>query len=249
MKLLFAITTCLLVLYCLPVHAVVSFSDSTFHVEDWTKTVLIEGNGGMISLSQESSGGNPGAFGRIRIELNGGETAGYTRAFGYFARADAIYDPVGQGAIDMVAYEDNSKMVDTSLWGTNGQRGGFALFQNGNIYDNWLYATGTETTWRANSVAGLHASDFCQVNGPNGTYVRNTASHPDFSSSGAPIQFGFLRGNTSGIGGVGTPFFTDAGIDNWSVTITPVPEPSSLLALLSGAGALLGAGLRRRHQQ
>jgi hypothetical protein len=246
MRCVLSFVICLFVLSCLPVCAAVSFSDSTFLVENWTQSVLIEGNGGTISVSHAVSDGNPGAFARIYIGLNGGATTGYTRAFGYFARAGAIYDPSTQGAISALAYEDNSKMVDTSLWGSNGQRGGMALLQNGNIYDTWLYGTQTATTWRVNSYTGLRASDFCQVNGPNGTYARNTESHPDFSVSGTPIQFGFLRGNTSGIGGVGTPYFSDAGIDNWSVMVTAVPEPSSLITLLGGAGVLLGARLRRR---
>ena len=41
--------------------------------------------------------------------------------------------------------------------------------------------------------------------------------NPNFSASGAPIQFGFYRSNSTSVGGNGMA--TYGGIDNWSVTV------------------------------
>ena len=49
--------------------------------------------------------------------------------------------------------------------------------------------------------------------------------HPDFSATGASIEFGFVRINSTAIGGI-VAFSTVAGLDNWSLTIhTAAPVP------------------------
>jgi hypothetical protein len=53
-------------------------------------------------------------------------------------------------------------------------------------------------------------------------------AHPDFSSTGSPIQFGYASG--SGTAGTSSGL-TMSGVDNWSVDIIGVPEPSPLTLL------------------
>jgi hypothetical protein len=49
--------------------------------------------------------------------------------------------------------------------------------------------------------------------------------HPNFSASGLPIQFGFLRANGSSNGGPG--YTLAAGIDNWQISIFALAAPSA----------------------
>jgi hypothetical protein len=78
----------------------------------------------------------------------------------------------------------------------------------------------------------LDADDFTEVGG---------SGHPDFGPAGAEIHFGYLRFNST----TGTSFTTTHAIDNWSVEVIPVPEPTGAWMLASGVAALLV--LRRRR--
>ena len=63
---------------------------------------------------------------------------------------------------------------------------------------------------------------------------------PDFSSSGAPIQFGYSRTALT----IEDPIFTQiSGTDNLRVVVHPVPEPG--LATLMAVGAVVGISTRR----
>jgi hypothetical protein len=69
-------------------------------------------------------------------------------------------------------------------------------------------------------------------------------SHPDFTSSGAPIMLGFIQAlNTTGHP---STLANTVGTDNWNVEIELVPEPSRMALLGLGWGVL---SLRRRRTQ
>ena len=53
--------------------------------------------------------------------------------------------------------------------------------------------------------------------------------HPNFSTSGLPIQFGFLRANGSSNGGLG--YTLAAAIDNWQISIFALAAPSAAAAI------------------
>jgi hypothetical protein len=74
--------------------------------------------------------------------------------------------------------------------------------------------------------------------------ILDANSHPDFSSHGSPITFGYEV--TAG----GAGFFTSiTGIDNDPIILTvvpsAVPEPSTAMLALFGAGVALVAICRR----
>ena len=77
-------------------------------------------------------------------------------------------------------------------------------------------------------------------------FTYDLSDHPDFSQSGAPINFGFWAGNS----GSGVPNM-EAGIDNWIYTIqsealtSTAPEAGQTIMMIGGALALLAVVGRR----
>ena len=183
----------------------VTFSDGVFNTSDWQLTIDEGGNGGSVSFSQESTGGNPDEYLRITDTVNAAPP--YSNIAGVFFNINAIYFPRTQGEIVSLEYSEDSVMFQG--WGS-GQTAGLALRQNGIIYYAHYPGSGminaNRNSWTHYSSMSLNAENFGHWYVPN---------HPDFSSKGSPIEFGFYRGNS-------TPSFSysiTAGIDNWSVTI------------------------------
>jgi hypothetical protein len=86
--------------------------------------------------------------------------------------------------------------------------------------------------WDSFAFTGIVDSDFFLLDG---------AGTLDFSAAGDPITFGFLTTNSVTLDNTSTM----SGIDNWSVTVDPVPEPSTALLL---AGGLLALVMGRKHR-
>jgi hypothetical protein len=59
---------------------------------------------------------------------------------------------------------------------------------------------------------GLVATDFIYLAPDTST---SAPEHPNFSGPSSPIEFGFLRANST----AGVSYTTEVGIDNWSVTV------------------------------
>ena len=192
------------------------FSDGDF--SSWTFS-SIASPGSSASATRIASGGDPDAY--ISTTTVTGDTA-----WAVCLSGNAVWNPAVQGALGPVMMELDSKSV--SAWGTGaGIR--FLAEQDGNYYIApsiiTPYNAGPSTAWHsADMTAYYAASQFVELTGPGSN---NLNSHPDFSSSGSPIDFGFITG--CHISGTYTQLF-----DNWSVT-TDVPEPtiwSMLIAAL-----------------
>jgi hypothetical protein len=145
----------------------------------------------------------------------------------FHIRNDAVFDPATEGAITSVAYSEDT------FTGISQIGGGLALQQNGILYFGG-YRHDSSTSWVTYIRSSLTAADFR-------TFVSETL-HPDFSSSGAPITFGFFRANSVDAGGP-YGYTATGGTDNWQATITSVPEPA-LLSLMALGGLAM---LRRRY--
>lgn len=65
------------------------------------------------------------------------------------------------------------------------------------------------TAWSIAQAAGLTAADFHPAPGFTGA----TPARPDFTASGAPLEFGYVRGTSARF-----PVLHAHGIDNWRVT-------------------------------
>jgi hypothetical protein len=208
----------------------ITFSDATFNNADWSASAIYDdtvSGPATFSVSQVATGGNPGSYRRETHRLDQG-----TLHVGNLANA-FVYDPSVDGAISSIAYSyDLLKPLTQTYTGVYW----VLLFQNGSYYTSLVPADVPPPggAWTHSEHAGLEPSDFTGF----------TVGIPDFSSTGAPIQFGYNFANTS-VSGVGNFFTYGSGIDNFAVTVTPVPEPTALALLGIGGLALL----RRRSSR
>ncbi len=188
------------------------FYDGTFNDSDW-ETFEFNSSGvlGDYESSQQVSGGNPEEF--MLTSTNWQGTAQVSR---YEQRTGAVYTPQTQGAIDSISYsEDNVRLP-------NAQATGPAILQNGIIY--WADPVVFQNTdWQTDTWTGLTETDFVVPSDPS--------SHPDFSSAGSSVEFGFFRAN-SGSGYSGG--WISAGIDNWCVSVHSESDVESNLLVNAG---------------
>lgn len=227
--------------------AQVELSDSTFNTTDWTSFSLSTPSGpASLSISQVTTGGNPGSF----MDVTVGAPAGETGDVSYYINAGLtssalVYDPSTQGTITSLSFSFSLEEQSGS-----GSFVSFYFEQNGIYYTlplTYFYVAdiglnGT-TSWQTYSGT---VSDFSLTNLAEDHVAligydasgAETTTPPDVSSTGSPIEFG-----------IGVDEQTDNpantfGLDNFDVTINPAPEPpAALLMLATGA---LGLLVRRR---
>lgn len=196
----------------------VTLSDSTFANASWVSENVLQGTGAAVTATQ-STAGNPGTARRVTL-VTGDALGDTTSSFQRFGTTQATrYDPITQGAIVSIDWSMDARFVTGSFFGA-GQGTGLALKQGTVIYIADYTTTGSSGQWITNSATGLTAASFARLDGASGT--------PDFSSTGAPIRFGFVAANSNG----GGPYTTTVDYDNWSVNIiVPSPAGASAFAL------------------
>ena len=194
------------------------------------------GDGGSFVTSVVSSGGNPGAFLDIRLNIGSDN-----RVMGTFSwREDFTIHPATVGGITQIQYSFDAKRGDSNAVG-NAQAFGLAIRQNGIHYYN--YYANSLTSWNTYSDSDLTASEFAVYGGDFDEATLGGFLTPDFSATGAPITFGYMRMNST----VGGSAFVHGQMDNYSVSVTHnlIPEPS--LSILAFGGFVTAASLRRKR--
>jgi hypothetical protein len=199
----------------------VDFTDGTFNDSDWTTTVWNPyqfTNTSTVSFGQQLVGGDPGAYREYNYtEGNPADALDIGQVLD-----SATYNPQTQGAIQSFYFSIDS-YIPESAWEAPSLLA-FAspmVEQNGDFYASTSsYALGpgwepTEFTYPGTT--------FQQV------YPSLAASSPDFSTSGAPLQFGFFLI----LGGVSFTY----GVDDFQFDVN-VPEPSTGLPLLISSAAI-----------
>ena len=179
-----------------------SYGGGTFANSSWKIIPVTSGGGGTCTATQKT-GGNPGTYRSITTTVNG--STGGSELWAFQENVAAKYNPAAKGAITSISYHEDSKLF--SGFG-EGQRTGPALEQNGVIYFMMTQVLDTTSThWTKQSVVNLTAADFSPLGDPT--------AHPDFSQTGALIQFGIYRANSAGSSG----YTIVAGVDNWLLTL------------------------------
>jgi len=215
-----------LVLLCLGIFAVShtsaqTFSDNGFANTDWTGTKINDttaGQSATFTASQTLTGGNPGAFRETTMSYGVGNILVAD------LNSNFTYNLATQGAIDSISYSYDLNAFTTGISGAIGYD--LLVYQDNSYYVSNIEDVSTANSWVNFSHDGLLAPDFTLVDGAGPT-------HPDFSTSGSNLTFGFASGNGTAFG----TGFTDSGLDNFSLTVA-TPEPSTWAMLLSGLGLL-----------
>ena len=80
---------------------------------------------------------------------------------------------------------------------------------------------------------GLQAAGFGLWEPTTTNYFVDVSQHPEFSATGSSIELGFFARN--GHSESDNPMINNVGFDNWTVSIEPVPEPTTFAFLTLGA--------------
>jgi hypothetical protein len=188
----------------------VTFREDDFALgADWTLSSRFTGRGGNVDAQASPTGGNPGSFGRIIMIVNTVVPPSAGNVYGLFLKTSATYDPHALGAISAIDYSQDTKFMSG---GGSGQATALLVGQGEAIYYA-AFETTPEREWTRKFHQGLRAADFRLLNRDLST----SNFSPDFSATGLPLMFGFLRANSTGPNGAG--YSTEVGMDNWLVTV------------------------------
>ncbi len=205
-------------------HAI-DFLDTEFLDTDWTASELVDTTpGGLATFTaiQQTSGGNPDAYRQTEHFYHEGSI------LVNHVRGGFTHNITPGSFLTHVSYS-----FDVNIFPVGGMGAvayGLSIRQGTNVYIDYHLAF--PTGWHSLSFSNLIAGQFDRIGGPG---------HPDFINGGL-TEFGYFTSN----GTDGGPTFTRSGIDNFSVTLRAVPEPTSLLTL-SGLG--LGLLIRCRRSR
>ncbi len=207
----------------------VQFNDSAFSDADWQLTVIrghsIEGGpfvpnpaAGTLTSVQQERGGVLGSYRGVNIVVNASVGSAQNFVYGFQKRVGAVYNAAVSGAFGCISYSEFGKTnSSTESTGCKCQDASMALMQNNVTYIAIpaFVTPSAPSNWTQSQILVRSADDFCAMPG----YLEGNCVHPNFTQTGLPIQFGFIRGNYNTPGGGASTFTTTAGIDNWQVTV------------------------------
>lgn len=210
--------------------AVVSHFDGTFNLSDWTLIDQSDGPSPSRSTAIQRSEGIGGIAKSRQIDLELVAGPSWIASFSGFNAA--VHDPSIDGEIDSLSF--------SLLWATLFNSGNTSQLAFAVLQDNTIYTVGTPGFTHVPPESPPQV--FREISGEfvESDFLRviHADSSPDFSSSGSPIQIGFVNSQVDP-----TPFGFNATrmhVDNFSLSITIVPEPSPLVLLVLGSSLLRG---------
>ncbi|MBB6048834.1 hypothetical protein [Armatimonas rosea] len=190
------------------------FSDSNFSQSQYVSGMSINfGNGGVGST----------IFGTGKVTISSTVTPG---SASYSGHSDIImckwakYTPSNQGAISTISWKQTVSCNEAQ-----GQSGAVLFIFQGGKYFRSLVPVNVGSNGLVISKTGLTSNNFDEVvsgmpsaSAPQGI---NFNSHPDFTSSGATMQFGIGAGKSAGQGAPGSKASARLIVDDWEVKVVP----------------------------
>jgi hypothetical protein len=213
----------------------VTFSDGTFNLANYNQTVYTNNTGpagATYSVTQDTASGNP--LPALDFHLDWTVNTTFTVFVGLI-NSGFTYNPA-TAAISTIDFSLDRNVTFTSGTVVQSNAAATALLQqNGKFYLDTITGPALVAgTWQTVSATGLTASSFSLYDFTTG--ILDSTMHPDFSAAGGVINFG-LRAGLGHVNTFGTGFF-DQLSDNVSITLTTVPEPSSLWLLMATLAAI-----------
>jgi hypothetical protein len=195
------------------------FFDGGFLNDDWTIQSYLKGNGGTALGAQQPTGGDPGALRRVTLTMNDSPTPAApgvnSSVYSFHWKSGAVYAPSASGAIATLDFSQDARSVLRT------QALSLVVKQGGEVYTTTLEFA-ESSAWTRFAHSGIDATGFAQLVPDLSTMLAN---RPDFSERGSPIQFGFMRANSTADGGPG--YTTTGDVDNWLVIVRPVGSSTS----------------------
>jgi hypothetical protein len=179
--------------------------DETFDNADWQATLIVDTGPGptSFSASQEASGGNPGAHRAMTHEWcgdgNGSKGIGVAH----------IHQGTGHsGPLTAISFSYDVRCKPSAIG--NGMAFSPMVKQGDTFYRGQPYFTAVANSWLAQGPHRLTADQFVRASGSG-------PAQPDFSGSGAAIEFGYYSANGTGSGSC---LVQDCGgIDNYRACV------------------------------
>jgi hypothetical protein len=184
-------------------------SDNGFDAGQWEDVVQTFGSGGSGGGGRLSWLGQAGAhYRQVTIDVNNAGSGSGAQVAVFSFKQGAVYFPSTDGAILWMDHVEDSIHQQG---GTN-QYTAPAIRQNGKLYTlvpGGKAAAVSQQSWSRTTLTNLRQDDFRTIASP--------ADRPDFSSSGARMEVGFMRLVNIPAGANGVT--VKAGIDNWTLTM------------------------------
>ncbi len=213
-----------------------TISDGELLPSAWTVTFAGSGAGGGVSSLRQATGGNPESMRQITFGVSAAPSgATQSIVFALHLRNGFVHTPATNGPISSVSMSEDAKLLIAASFP---QQTGPLLRQDGVFYIARGGSTGSMLIWGARTHGPYTAQDFVAVDTSDPFDGVDDSVHPNFSASGSPIEVGFFRALSSGVGG-GLKT-SDCGLDNLVITVS---TPAACVGDLNGDSAVNTADL------
>ncbi len=190
----------------------VVFEDGDFALDNWIASTETKEGAPSIVHSEEriGSGGSPGAFRQMMVQMASGSGGGRV----FHTWQSATYDPALEGPLYVIDFEEDCMVMQGALTTSRlmiEQAGRKYVASSRRLGEMSGVDSCASTSWRQMKRSSFASRDFTLADGP-GCDVDQSC--PDFSATGQPIRFGYQRAPSGAPGA-----FITHGIDNWRVTV------------------------------